>query len=220
MAFDKNYIWEGRVLSRQIGIVHLTADDELVGDIEEGSCVWPSEWIRVWCDGTDQVCDSIGNDCEEQIEEEDTITWGQAGEWEEAGEYDLSLPVDELVEEDNWREDWKKVIAALRIFVKVVDDPAMWEALVRRFPALYDAWEDQSVEDPSWRRLCRLMDPPRDLRSKLPLSCGLHYGAWQKYKGARDPGFHEWIRDLLPEVEYDDLFEEVVTRLKAGYFDI
>lgn len=225
MAFDDNYIWEGQVLSRQIGILVLSASDELVNDIEEGSCVWPSEWIRLYYDCDDNDSGVVGStDCDEQIDAQwDCEPWGQADEWSEVGEYDLSpIPVGQ--QEDGWREEWRRgPLAALKLFCGVVNDPAMWEALVRRFPAIHDEWEEMAVEDPRWRRLRRLMDPPQWLREKLPLSSGRHYGAWQKWKGSRDLNFADWIIfefDWAQALTADELFDEVESRLQRGYFDI
>lgn len=224
MAFDDNYIWEGQILSRQIGIVNLYASDELVNDIEEGSCVWPSEWLRIWADGTAQGCDSIDNDCDEQIDEEG-VSWGAQDEWDRAGVYDLSLPISDCDDTgDSWKQEWRKgPLQALKVFVRVVNDPSMWEALVRRFPAIHDEWEEMAVEDPRWSRLVRLMDPSRFLREKLPISTGRHYGAWQKWKGSRDLNFADWIIfefDWAQALTADELFDEVESRLQRGYFDI
>lgn len=222
MAFDdNNYLWEGQILSRRPALIELLAEDELVDDIEEGSCVWPSERVRIWCDGVDQGCDEVVNDCDEQIDEEEV----QFNPWLEVGDYDFSpLPCSVEDEEEKWREEWRRgPLAALKLFVRVVDDPDMWEALVRRFPALYDEWEEESMEDPRWSRLVRLMDPPQWLREKLPLSSGRHYGAWQKWKGSRDLNFADWIIfefDWAQALTADELFDEVESRLQRGYFDI
>ena len=120
MAFDNNdYIWEGQILSRRPAIIELLAEDELVDEIQEGSCVWPCEWVRVWCDGVDQGCDEVVNDCDEQIEEV------VGDDWSSCGDYDFSpFPTDEENEEKQHKIIW--IQATLESIMEYIGAECQW----------------------------------------------------------------------------------------------
>jgi len=210
-----NNNWESKILS--IGVITLTADDEICDGIDN-DCD-DSSTIR-YPEGP-EFCESLDNDCDWQVDE----GWGQGDDWSDYGEYAYDTyptdPAQEFSQEQRlaWREG---PLAALKVFVPLVQDEQQWGRLIDRFPALDDRKE---WHEGSWfQRLVCLMDPPRYVSDRLPMEGRRHYGAWKRWKGAKDPFFANWIRELLEDdysVKNDEcIFDILAQKLQEGFFDL